>query len=244
MISIYLASLILGGGLLAFSIVMGGDHDADHDLDMDHDVDFGGADVDVGGADVDMDVDADADADFDADHDVDHDLDHDAEANSEAAEAILSPLLPLLSLRFWTFFTAFFGLTGTLLTVLKLSASTPTLVASLGMGLSCGYSVAMLMRWLKKKQAVEQVIPERDYPLKPATVTLDCAPGEMGMVRLEVGGVSVDIEAEVDPDSPTFKRGQRVIVLSYDKGKVRVGPFDTGEGERRPDERRRREGAS
>ena len=62
------------------------------------------------------------------------------------------------------------------------------------------------------------------------------------MVRIVAGGTSIDLDAEVDSQSPIFKRGQRVIVLSYKKGKVEVGPFETGEPRGQRD--RRREGAS
>lgn len=212
-LSVYLASLILGGGLLVFSIFFGGDHDADHDLDMDHDVD--------------MDVDVDADVDMDVDHDVD--LDHDVDASTDAGDFVLAAFLgPLVSIRFWTFFTAFFGLTGTLLSLLKLSHPGAILGVSLGMGAACGYAVATLMKLLKKSQVTHEVIPERDYPMKAATVVLEVAPGQPGVVRLEVSGTSIDVDAEVHAtDMPVFKRGGKVIVLSYADGKVTVGPFDT-----------------
>lgn len=229
MLSVYLASLILGGGLLGFSILFGGDHDADHDVDMDHDLD------------VDMDVDADMD--LDVDHDVDMDADHDVDAG-DAGDAVLATFLgPLVSIRFWTFFTAFFGLTGTLLTLLKLSNPVTIAGTSLGMGLACGYSVAMLMKLLKTSQVAHELIPERDYPMKAATVVLDVAPGEPGIVRIDVSGTSIDIDADVHAtDMPNFKRGSKVIVLSYANNRVTVGPFDTGAP--KPEGRRQREGAS
>ena len=84
----YIFALVLGGVLLGASFLLGGDHDADGDVDMDAD------------ADVDADVDADADIDGDADGG------HDGHGDVAGFFGVLG------SLRFWTFFTAFFGLTG------------------------------------------------------------------------------------------------------------------------------------
>lgn len=203
MLPIYLGCLIFGGGLLAVSVLFGGDHDAD--------------------ADVDMDVDADVDADLD--HDVDHDL-------GGTADALW---LPLLSLRFWIFFLAFFGLTGLLLDGLNLASTGLAGGVAAGMGLFAGYTVSRLIRALKQDSVSSAVEPERDYVGKSGTVLLDIEPGDPGQVRLEVKGSLVDLAAEPLADGGPLRRGAKVIVVAYEGGRLRVAPFDTGE----PDGRER-----
>ena len=80
-------------------------------------------------ADAEVDMDADVDVDVDADLDVDHDAD--VAPSVDTADALW---LPFLSLRFWLFFVAFFGLVGTMLTTLVLE---PT-QWGLGLGISLG----------------------------------------------------------------------------------------------------------
>lgn len=215
----YVGSLVLGGGLLGTSMLLGGsDHDADHDADLgaDHDADLG------------------------ADHDHDHDHAH-GPHGPDLAGALW---LPVLSLRFWTFFLAFFGLTGTLLDLLDLAPAGVTLGVALGLGLLCGYTTAALIRSLRAQHVDSSIDPERDYVGRSGEVLQDVVPGDPGLVRLHVKGVHVDLEALVEPGAAALRRGQKVIVIGLAEGKkLRVAPFDTGEGapqgtrapERRPE---------
>lgn len=215
----YVGSLVLGGGLIGTSMLLGGsDHDADHDADLgaDHDADVG------------------------ADHDHDHDHGH-GPHGPDLAGALW---LPVLSLRFWTFFLAFFGLTGTLLDALELAPADVTLGVALGMGLGCGYTTAAVIRSLRARHVDSSIDPERDYVGRAGEVLQDVLPGDPGLVRLHVKGVHVDLEAQVEPGAAALRRGQKAIVLGVAEGKkLRVAPFDTGEGaprsapapERRPE---------
>ncbi len=205
LLALYLGSLVLGGGLLAVSVVLGG---GDADADLDHDVDA----------------------------DVDHDVDHDA-GHADAGAALW---LPILSLRFWTFFLAFFGLTGALLDVLGRAgavgaSSGQVLAISLVTGFAAGWGVAALIRRLKADTVSSTVVPETDYAGRSGEVILDVAPGSPGWVRVDVRGVSVDLKAElVAGHEGTLSAGQQVIVVEWRDGRVLVGPFDTGE--RAPEE--------
>lgn len=217
LLSIYLGGLIVGGGLLLVSAVLGGN---------DHDADLGG----------DLDVDGDLDADADAD------LDHDGHVG--VGDALW---LPVLSIRFWTFFLAFFGLTGLLLegmrTVGLIGAPWGVVLAlAIVAGVGSGWLVSLIIRKLKTEKVTSEVVPEHDYAGKAAEVLLDVAPGDPGLVRLDVKGVSIDVTAVVAAaDVGPFKRGARVIVLAYEQGKVIVAPFETDE--RDPHAERRRERA-
>lgn len=209
LLAAYLGSLVLGGGLLVVSAVLGG-HDHDHDVD--HDVD----------------------------HDADHDAaDHDAAlAHASASDALW---LPIFSIRFWTFFLAFFGLTGLTLEGLRavglIGAHWGIVVGlAVAVGSIAGYVVSRIIRSLRQENVTSTVTPEVDYVGKAGEVLLDVAPGDPGLVRLDCKGVSIDVAAlAVDGDAPRMKRGSKVIVLAFTDAKLIVAPFETGERDGAPE---------
>jgi membrane protein implicated in regulation of membrane protease activity len=95
-----------------------------------------------GGGDADVDVDVAADTDLDVETDVD------AEGGGEGVTAAAR----FLSVRNLVFFVAFFGLTGTLLTLLQAN-QLGTLLASLGLGAVAAYAVQRLMDYLRSSQS-------------------------------------------------------------------------------------------
>lgn len=145
----------------------------------DHDVD----------ADVDVDVDADIDADVDADGDVDvgHGLDFGA-------------WLPVTSIRFWTFFLAFFGMTGTLMQGLGvIELKWVTLGISSAVGWVCGTATVIAYRKLKR-DVVDSSIGEADFVGATGTVVVPVAKGDAGKIRLEIGGRTVELIAETEEE--------------------------------------------
>ncbi|MHC4831849.1 MAG: hypothetical protein ACYTFT_16095 [Planctomycetota bacterium] len=221
MLPVYVGSLIFGGGLVAVS-VLGGDGDSDVDADMD----------------MDMDMDVDADLDFDADVDVDLDMDADLDADTgglsgaaDAAHGIgLSAALwmPLLSLRFWIFAIAFFGLTGTVFSVLGVNALA-TLILAISIGVVSGFTVSKLVASLRRDHVSGDVDPGRDFVARSGDVLLDVAQGRPGQVRLDVKGVFLDVQAELlDPDGEPIKRGERVLVYATRGSSVLVLPLSGG----------------
>ena len=97
LMAIYITAACIGAGLIALTLLVGGDHDADIDS-----------------------PDAEGDAGFDA-----------------------AGWLPFASLRFWTFFSAAFGLTGIGLSALDLSRA-PSIIFSVGAGYVSGLFVSKL----------------------------------------------------------------------------------------------------
>jgi len=95
-----------------------------------------------GGGDADVDVDAGADTDLDVEADVD------AEGGGEGVTAAAR----FLSMRNLVFFMAFFGLTGTLLTLLQAN-HLATLLTSFGLGAFAAYAVQRLMDYLRSSQS-------------------------------------------------------------------------------------------
>lgn len=188
--------------------------DGDHDHDADHDMDHGGHDHDHG------------------DHDDGH---------IGTGDALW---MPILSLRFWTFFLAFFGLTGALLTGLSTLGlvSGPwwvTLALALALGFGSGYGVSALIRSLKHERVNSEVVPEVDYVGKVGEVLLDVAPGDPGHVRLDVKGTSIDLPAIVESGAPRLARGKRVLVTGWEQGRLQVQPYEEPADAERGRERER-----
>lgn len=180
------------------------------------------------------------------DHDVDgadHDLDHGA-ADGEHVGVGDVLWLPVLSLRFWTFFLAFFGLTGALLDGLARAGLVGGhwgigLGLAIALGLGSGYAISTILRQLKHKRVSSEVVPEVDYVGKVGEVLLDVAPGDPGQVRLDVKGSSIDLPALVETGATArLKRGSQVLVMGWAAGKLTVAAFQNeGEGDKARAER-------
>ncbi len=221
MTQIYLFNLVLGGVMLGASIVLGG-----HNADADADADFDG--------DADADFDGDADADFDGDADADFDGDADAEAghgpgvdshegfdtaldvqpkSRKGGSLVRRSVGSLRSLRFWTFATTFFGLTGMVLGGLQLVSSWIVVLGlSIGMGCFAGGTALAVVRSLTAAGKAAETAGARDYVGKIGRVLVPISSGELGQIRIELKGTSVDVLATTDDDE-SFARGVDVMVI-------------------------------
>ena len=191
MLYVYIFALVLGGVLLGASIFLGGS---------------------------DTDVDADVDADFDADADADADggdaLQGQQGLQTEHADAhgsLSGFVASFLSLRFWTFFLAFFGLTGTVLAGLELASSGIAAGLSVGMGLVTGQATVAIIRSLSKSES--SIAPtENDYVGKSGRLLVGVGDG-LGKVRVEVKGTTVDLLAKSDE---SLTKGTEVLVVTVE----------------------------
>jgi membrane protein implicated in regulation of membrane protease activity len=219
----YLVSLIVGGVLLGASILLGGHDDADADVGGDADLDASAdvdADLDAGldaGADADLDASADASADADAGHDID----------SEGGHGDFSGfLLTFLSLRFWTFFLAFFGLTGIILDGLDLvSSEWLGLGLSLAMGLATGGGAMAVIKKLGS-DTTGQAVGEGEYIGKTARVMVPFEKGATGRVRVDIKGSSVDLLATGIEEDEDFDGKEEVLIVQMDGSRARVARVD------------------
>lgn len=194
----YLFALIVGGVLLGTSVLLGG-HDGDVDVDADGDFDFDG----------DLDVDVDADVGGGIDKDLALDSDGDA-------------LWFLKSLRFWTFFLAFFGLTGITLDGLDLATQWIAFALAMGVGSAVGMSAAWSIRKLSRD--VSGAIPEgSDYVGKTARVVVPIREGSVGKVRVELRGAIVDVLATSDE---SFSAKEEAIIIEMSDGRARIAHVD------------------
>lgn len=170
----YVFALVLGGVLLAASMVLGG-----KDLDADHD---------VGG-----------------DHGVDH--------HGDGSHGDLGGLFAVLvSMRFWTFFATFFGLTGLVLEGLELT-SNPWLARGLavGVGFLTGWATVKVLRHLAASESGVAATVD-DYVGRSGEVLLRVVPGSLGKIRIELKGTTVDVLAVIEDDD-VLEPGSHALIV-------------------------------
>lgn len=198
MLTLYLVCLIFGGTLLALSTLLGGDHSTDSS-----DVHLGSGDTHAAlgdGGDVHADVgDSDAVVDIHTDSGGAHAVapshgDVETVQGQGAAEAF-----KFLSLRTLIFFTAFFGLTGSLLTWMEI-ASALTLVSSVGLGGFASLLSHKLMNYLQRTESGEAIDV---YALVGHTAQVVLPPMKTvkGKVKLTVQGHTLTLLALLDDSS-------------------------------------------
>ncbi len=162
----------------------------------------------VGDADTDADVEIETEV--GAGPDVSAEVDFDAGEGGSGSGLDLGVWLPFFSIRFWVFFACFFGVTGTILTILE-SGFIVTLITSLALGIATGWLAAFAMHKLSKEQ-VSSGVTSRDYIGLSGKVLLSVKKGKQGKIRCFVKGSFVDIEAETDSDK-SISRGYEVLII-------------------------------
>jgi membrane protein implicated in regulation of membrane protease activity len=173
MIYLYLFSLVVGGGLLGASIVLGG-HGAGADIHGADTLAPAGHEGPLGGAE--------------------------------------SYLYWLVSVRFWTFFVAFFGLTGLVFDGFGLvSSQIATAVIATATGSIAGGSAMFVLRKLTKDDT-NSAVSSRDYVGRTGRVLVGFAAGGVGKVRVEVKGSSIDLLA-MPEDEHSYSPNDEIIVV-------------------------------
>lgn len=197
----YLFALVLGGTLLGASIVLGGHAEADA--------------PELEGGDADLDAHPGGDHEP-ADH-ADHHADPTAPPVGDLVQVARglparrrARLAGLFSLRFWTFFAAFFGLTGVTLEGLGLAAALPALVAALLMGLMAGGTATAAFRRLSAS-TTGIAAASRDYVGKSGRVLVPIHPGGLGKIRMTLRGTTVDVLAAAEGE--TIDVGEQALVI-------------------------------
>jgi membrane protein implicated in regulation of membrane protease activity len=161
--------------------------------------------------------DAHADADGDAGG-------HEGMASADGHDApggFESFMVAFLSMRFWTFFLAFFGLTGVVLDGFGLVSSTiVAAILSVGMGLFTGGGAVWLMRRVRADDS-NSAVTSKDYVGKTGRVLVAFGPGQTGKVRMDVRGSTIDLLA-VPIDEATFTLKEEVIVIEMEGTRAKV----------------------
>jgi membrane protein implicated in regulation of membrane protease activity len=144
------------------------------------------------------------------------------EGTEAGSDGSLGSALPLASLFFWTFFLAFFGLTGVLLSILAREAGALlTACLSAGVGLSAGLIAARVLRRLGRAEVDSSVRPD-DLVGQLGRVVVPVGREQLGKVRVELKGRTVELLAYSDTRVP-LAPAHRVLVHDVLKdGLVRV----------------------
>ncbi|MDY7019939.1 MAG: NfeD-like protein [Cyanobacteriota bacterium] len=129
--------------------------------------------------------------------------------------------LPFLSLRFWTFGGCFFGLTGTILSVLN-PAMSPQLIlwVSIAVGVVSGTAMVWALRFLQRQQA-DSLVRSDDLLGLPSFVEIPFDRNSRGKVRLNIKGKSLHLMAMTE-EGHEFSLGDKVFVVGIEKNKVWV----------------------
>jgi len=193
LIALYWICLIVGGGLLFISTVLGGD-----------------AHGDVGG---DISLDTDVGTDF-AGHGH-------AGGDVHADHAGSASLATWFSMQFMVFFMAVFGLLGIALTYFTGAGAGTTLVVAAGGGLFVGQGVHQLFRRLRRSSGNSATLPG-DYVNKVGRVTVHVSDLQKGEVAVSVGQNERFLPAMSKREGTAFSRGETVAVVDYEGGIARV----------------------
>lgn len=218
-LALYAGCFTLGGILIAASM-FGGGKDVDGES---HGSDTGGHAADAGDT-------ADTEGHSLAEHmtggkEIAH-HDH-GQSSIEALKGIGSLATIFLSLRFWTFALAAFGMTGLLLTLL---AANPVLVLSLSVltGGGVGAGVTTLLRAVSR-DTVSSALDARSLRGRDAEVVLSIGPDKLGKVRLVHNGQIIELPGTTR-EGRLLERGERVLVVDVSAGTADVTPVTPERG--------------
>jgi len=151
---------------------------------------------------------------------------HDADDGSMPAgngdpQGIESLVLSILSVRFWTFFLPFFGLSGLLLLGFGLVEST-VLVAILSalLGVFAGAFATWLVRVMRAESS-DSAAKAGDLVGKTGRLLVGFEKGGTGKLRLDVKGASLDLTCISMGDEAIDVRDE-VIVVEVEANRVKV----------------------
>ncbi len=205
--TLYIICLILGGGLLVISTVLGGDTHS--------------------GADVGLDVHGDVGAGFGPDLHTDTALDgapdaapagaHDADLSHDHAGHGGLALMRWFSITFLVYFLAVFGLVGTVLTYLSDFGAPLVLIAALIAGAVVGQSVHQLLRLLRRSSG-DSTVSTSEYLYQTGTVSAAIAPPGVGEVSVKVRGSTRFVPAVARHPHDRFNRGDAAVIVAVRDG--------------------------
>ncbi len=196
MLAIYLFALIVGGGLLAFSLIAGAE--GDHEIELD-----GGADLDVAS-----------------------EFESVAGGESVLAGDDWMLLQGFFSLRTILYFLAGFGATGALIDLLTGAPTLVSLSWAVATGLVAAMSAAVIYGWLRQTGSGEVPMDAEYLVGATARVLLPVEAGRRGKIVALHQGREVELLARLhgadDADCP---RGSEVVIVEVDGETALVTPL-------------------
>ena len=136
-----------------------------------------------------------------------------------------SPLAIFKSLRFWTFGSCFFGLTGLVLS--QLSVGWPPVVIAIAagvMGVVCGAMVSGMVQMLRDRDS-NSLVRSTDLVGQMGVVEIPFDRHSRGKVRLRVKGSVIDRIAYTE-DVKQFQPGDTVLVVGTEQDRLWVVSTD------------------
>ncbi|NEP78024.1 MAG: NfeD-like protein [Okeania sp. SIO3C4] len=129
--------------------------------------------------------------------------------------------LPLFSLKFWTFGSCFFGLTGILLSYISPTLS-PTIIAiiSIIVGILCGTVMAWVLHTLKNSQA-DSLVRSGDLVGLSGIVQIPFDKNSRGKIRLNVKESVVELMAFTE-EFREFTRGEKALIVGIENNRAWV----------------------
>jgi len=217
LVALYWVALIVGGGLILVSSVLGGHGHGDVDVHTDVDVDIA-PDLHFDG-DAAFDFHADAGAGLEMHADVDSDFAGDLHADAD--HLALSSVSTWFSLRFVVYFLAAFGAVGVVLTNLS-DVSTPVIaVSALLAGVLVGQIVHQTIRAIRRSSG-DSTTHVRDYVNRIGRVTIAVSRASKGEVAVHIGQGERYLPAMSRRADETFARDESVAVIAYRGGVAEV----------------------
>ncbi len=127
--------------------------------------------------------------------------------------------LPFFSLKFWTFGSCFFGLTGILLSNISTSLS-PTIIAiiSIIVGILCGTIMAYVLYTLKNRPA-DSLVRSDDLLGLSGTVEIPFDKNSKGKIRVNVKESAVAFMAFTE-ENREFTRGEKVFIVGVENNRA------------------------
>jgi hypothetical protein len=203
------------------------DFGAGDPLDLSIDLEAGAAEGFAGSLELDMESELAAlpdSVDLDAEHAGDlilADAGGDADAGTDLVTTSGDAVwLPILSLRFWTYGSCFFGMTGLIIEKTALAGPALTLGVASGMGFTCGYTASWLFRKLRSDRGA-RAIGSRHYVGAIGTVLVTCGTEKTGKIRCTLRGKDFDLLAR-SIDKGDLPRGVRVLVAGFEDDTAQV----------------------
>jgi hypothetical protein len=130
--------------------------------------------------------------------------------------------LPVTSLRFWTFFLAFFGGTGAALYLLDVEAGRiATAAIATGVGWISGAGTVTVLRRLKR-QRVDSAVLDKHLVGSSAKVLVEVARGRTGKVRIDSGSSVEDLLADTEDEVALPIGSQVMIYAGGEDGRVMI----------------------
>lgn len=196
MLAIYIGCLVFGGIIVGAS-AMAGHSGHDHGPGSEADLDGGGDDHHNGHG------------------------DHTGHAKAEGLAPAGAVIATLASVRFWSFFAAAFGLSGTLLTLLSMNREL-TLAFSLVLGAGLGAAVSNALRVLSR-DTVSAEMSTQSLAGREAVVVIAITPGKPGKIRLSHQGQITELLATTS--ERRIERQEQVLVVQVSQGVAEVTPL-------------------